>query len=249
MPYLVRKFEMQKWTKTAILDGEMPSADAITSCMRTSENKLSLWSIEDVSELDDAVLAIAGGMQELDTIDILWADVTVVSAKGLRIVHSPTAGRTAYEAFKERHWDVVSLDYWSLGTMAEVVVECIRNKCCKRIHKRDLKGILTRALEAGKLSWPDLHKKVRRQTPCPPALINEDFAARVAEDRFDSWRMSLTERATYQVTHDGTDFHVNYRKGSDGLLLYRLAVKKGTGETTEYALADLRATESSQSAN
>src|SRR5680860_1384079 len=69
IPLLVRKIEKAKWMQNDILNGEEVSADAITNCTRTNKNKLSLWFIQDESNLDDAVLALTSQAQHLETID------------------------------------------------------------------------------------------------------------------------------------------------------------------------------------
>jgi len=70
MPFLVRKISYSKW-RASVEGDTTPSADAITSCMRTSGNTLSLWLIEDLTKLDDAIIAIASDFKQLEAIDIV----------------------------------------------------------------------------------------------------------------------------------------------------------------------------------
>lgn len=165
MSFLVRKIEYSKWRQRNILEGEPASADAITGCMRTRGNKLSLWSIDNEVELEAAVLAIAAQSEHLDTIDVLCIDLSLIQDKGLRL--EPSAGLTPYTAFKEKHTDIIDLDYKLLGVMAEVIIESIRRDQRKQFTRSDLKKIITSAVEAGKVNWNDLERDVQDRIPNP----------------------------------------------------------------------------------
>lgn len=159
MSLLVRKIEYQKWMQRNIREGESASADAITGCMRTTGNKLSLWSIDDEADLEEAVLAMAASFHRLDTIDVLSIDPSLVEKKGLSLEASK--GLTPYAAFRENHRDVVDLDYYSLGAMAEVVIESIQMERKKRFTRSQLKAIVSRAVEVGKVTLSELNKSVQ----------------------------------------------------------------------------------------
>lgn len=163
MPFVVRKIDYIKWTQRRILEGEQPSADAITNCMKTTNNTLSLWSVDDENEIEEAVLAIAAQFSDLDTIDILTIDPSLIKDRGLSI--QKCLGMTPYKSFAERHLDVVELDYKSLGLMAEVIIESLRQDRWKRIFLSHLKTIISKGVDEGKIQWSDLKKKVREKIP------------------------------------------------------------------------------------
>jgi len=161
MAILVRKIEFAKWVQRNILEGEQPSADAITRCMRTTGNKLSLWSIDDESELEEAVLAIVAQGDHVDTIDVLSIDHSLFEDKKLPLEVSP--GLTPYSGFAERHLDVTELDYVSLGLMAEVIVESIRRNRWERFREQHLVRILADAVDRGKVQLSDLKQNVQKK--------------------------------------------------------------------------------------
>jgi hypothetical protein len=164
MSLVVRKIEYIKWTQRRILEGEQPSADAITNCMKTNRNRLSVWSIDDEGELEDAVIAIVSVGTHLDTIDVLTIDKSLIEQKNL--VLEKSSNPTPYFNFEERHCDVVNLDYASLGYMAEIIIESIRQDRRKRFTEPQLKRIMTIAVETGKVEFdelePDIKKKISR---------------------------------------------------------------------------------------
>jgi hypothetical protein len=163
MSFLVRKIDRSKWDQRKILDGEQPSADAITRCMKTTLNTLSLWSIDAESEREEAVLAIASNFANLDAIDILLIDRSLMEEKGLALV--PKTGLTPYHNFESKHLDVINLDYLSLGAMAEVTVESIRQQRHKRFRESELIEILTNGVQAGKVQWSELKPDVQKKIP------------------------------------------------------------------------------------
>jgi hypothetical protein len=57
MKLLVRKIERAKWMQKDVVNGATPSADAVTGSLRTKNNTLSVWQIENLDELEDAVIA------------------------------------------------------------------------------------------------------------------------------------------------------------------------------------------------
>jgi len=159
MPLLVRKISVAKWAQRNITEGESPSADAITGCMRTSGNTLSLWLIESEVDLDRAVLAIASTFQKVDTIDVATIELDSIREKGLRLVESE--GISPYTEFVSNHRDVCELDYDSLGALAELIVESIRNKRTKRYTKNDLRRMICSAIGAGKIGFDSLNEGLR----------------------------------------------------------------------------------------
>jgi hypothetical protein len=100
---LVRKVNKAKWINADNVK-EPPSADAITGCLRTTNNTLSVWRINNETELEDAVLAIVSGQERLDTIDVIVLDDEhFIKCK---ISTEETEGRTPVEDLKSTHRDL-----------------------------------------------------------------------------------------------------------------------------------------------
>ena len=163
MSLFVRKIEIAKWKQRNILDGEQPSADAITRCMKTRRNKLSLWRIADEEELEEAVLAIVARHTHLETIDVLSMQPSLFDDKRLHLGESH--GITPYTDFSNRHLDVGDLDYESLGHMADIIIESIRQDRSKRFTKSQLKHILAQGIRDGKILKSDLGPDVAKHLP------------------------------------------------------------------------------------
>ncbi|MFC1573312.1 hypothetical protein ACFL6M_06905 [Candidatus Eisenbacteria bacterium] len=144
-----------------ILEGEDVSADAITHCMRTKHNAISMWVISGEEEVLDAVIAIASPFDHLDTIDIVLIPIGRLDDAGLQV--ESTEGVTPFSAFVEKHRDVVQLTHATLGSLARLIVDGIRAGRIRRYTRGDLRSLLRGAIEGGRLDIADLRESVRNK--------------------------------------------------------------------------------------
>lgn len=159
MPLLVRKINMAKWMQNDILGGDDVSADAITNCIRTNQNALSTWQVNNEDEVTEAVLAIVASHQHLDAIDVVFIDPAYLEMTGINLKSTP--GDTPVKELVNNHIDVSDLTYHSLGVIAKNIVQAIKEDKKKRITKGEIKRILNKAIELGRLTENDLHDSVR----------------------------------------------------------------------------------------
>lgn len=159
IPLLVRKIEKAKWMQNDILNGEEVSADAITNCTRTIKNTLSLWFIQDESNLDDAVLALASQAQHIETIDIVMLDESSLKAEGLNMENSQL--ELPVKRLNDSHFDVVGLNYSSLGIFASFIVSELKLEKVKRYTKAKIIKILQDSIGSGELQKENLNDNIR----------------------------------------------------------------------------------------
>jgi len=161
MQFVVRKIDLGKWFQTDIANGRPPSADACTGCLRTQKNALSLWAVQNEADADEGVLAQVTVFDHLDTIDIVFLEKSDVEAAELNLVATP--GRTLVADLKDRHRDIIDLDYVSLGVVANLIITKIREGAVKRYTKGDLKQLLKTALEMGRLTLAELNPNLSKK--------------------------------------------------------------------------------------
>lgn len=149
MPLLVKKIEKGKWLQNDIVRGEDISADAITNCMKTTKNTLSMWRIDEEEQMDDAVLAIVSAHQHLDTIDVAWVKLNQLEEYGISMQDTP--GETPIADLVDSHVNIVNLTYSSLGKVAHCIVKCFSDNSVKRYTRGSLKTLLQKAIESGRL--------------------------------------------------------------------------------------------------
>lgn len=158
MKLLVRKIERAKWMQKDVVNGASPSADAVTGSLRTKNNTLSVWQIESLDELEDAVIAFVCQGQHLDTVDVVSFTESALSERELNLRKTPAA--TPRKEFVERHYDVCDLDYDSLGRLSFVIVDCLRKEATVRFTHKQLKDLVRKAVEDGRVAIEDLNEKL-----------------------------------------------------------------------------------------
>ena len=161
MSRLVRKIEKAKWMQIDILHDEDVSADAITNCLKTTANTLSVWEVGDESLGSDAVVAMASHFDCLETIDIVLLCPDALGKAGLEV--KPPAGTTALAEFAANHCDVVRLTYRRLGELARVIVGEFRADRVQRYTKGQLRTLLRGAVANGRININDLRESVKRK--------------------------------------------------------------------------------------
>lgn len=161
MSFLVRKINKAKWFQIDVMQSDDISADAITNCLKTSKNTLSVWHIETEEDLDKAVLAIVANQEHLDTIDVVILDEPSLNNYNLNIVASP--GDTPVASLIEAHRDIAELTFTKIGQVKDHIVQRIRNQKLKRYTVSSLKKILTNAINEGLLQKEDLNESIRNK--------------------------------------------------------------------------------------
>jgi hypothetical protein len=157
MQLLVRKINRSKWNN-ADEDIFKLSSDAITSCLRSSRNTLSVWKIESESDLDEAVLALISNFQKLESIDIVTLDGDYL-IKAM-VEQEQTEGITPISDLVDSHYDLKNLNYYKIGIVAEHIIQRIKLNKVKRYTINELKRILKKAIEQHRLKIEDLHVSV-----------------------------------------------------------------------------------------
>jgi len=161
MSYLVRKINKAKWYQIDIENDNNVSGDAITNCLKTNKNTLSVWKIETEDDLDQAILALVANQDHLDTIDIVILEESSLLEYNLNIVASP--GDTPVESLKNAHRDISELTFTKLGEVKDHIVERIRNQKLKRYTVGSLKKLLKKSIEQGLLKKDDLKESVQQK--------------------------------------------------------------------------------------
>lgn len=159
MSLIVRKIERGKWLQNDILSGADVSADAITNCMKTSNNSLSVWEVTGEEQVNEVVLALTSQSQHIEAIDVVALDRTALINSGLQL--QTTDSPTPIKELSQLHRDIVQLTYKSLGVLAGMTVEAIRNQANHRYTKGMIKNLLDNAIVAGRLDKETLKEHVK----------------------------------------------------------------------------------------
>lgn len=157
MPLLVRRISRAKWE--SIEDNDV-CADAITSCLKTNHNDLSVWKISSIAELNEAILALITGNKQtqLSTLHYVLIDESLLLEKNLSLRNSP--GNTVVPELVDRHCDIENLTYKKLGEVKDLIIESIKTENVGFVTKMQLKSILSEAISNGRIDKNKLNSEL-----------------------------------------------------------------------------------------
>ncbi|MBN1970225.1 MAG: hypothetical protein JW870_12725 [Candidatus Delongbacteria bacterium] len=161
MALLVRMINRNKWPQNGDDEVfEIPS-DAITNCLKSTRNTLSVWKIEMEDDLDEAVLALVANFQHLESIDVIVLDGEDLVKANVKC--EKTKGITPVKDLEDTHFDLCDLNYFSVGLVAEHIAKRIKCDKIKRYNQGALKRILKAAIAANRLKLEDLTESVAKK--------------------------------------------------------------------------------------
>lgn len=167
MSILVRKITKSKWPDSICLGVESETmieevpADAITSCLRTSKNTLSVWEVENEEGLEEAALALVTSAQKLENIDIIYIDKAILLDYKF-IIKDDVPGATSVEDLKNTHRDISDLNYKRIGEFAYIVAKSISNSKFKRFTRKKLIKIINKAIDENRLQIDTLNDNIKK---------------------------------------------------------------------------------------
>lgn len=162
---IVRKVTKAKWNNQLENNDSLNliiSADAITSCLRTTSNTLSIWKVENI---DDAILALASVNDNIVPIDYIVLDDEFFESLGIEIKNVVSESNPVKD-LREKHFDAINLDYCSLVLISEkIALNIVRDKqnYIKRCSTKKVKEILLTAIREHKLQLEDLNDKLQQK--------------------------------------------------------------------------------------
>ncbi|MFO8071442.1 MAG: hypothetical protein R6V85_06165 [Polyangia bacterium] len=152
-----------KWdSKTGLAEAEIP-ADAISVDLKTRGNTLSFRKCGDAEAdaVELATLALAARRDKVEKVELVWVPDDVLSSRGVHLDETP--GDTPVSAMVDEHVDAVRLDYSRLGLVADRINEALAADSYKRWTRSQVRTVLVRGIELGRLQLEDLADEVREE--------------------------------------------------------------------------------------
>ncbi len=157
---LVRKIDRANWEEHLVHQETDTPGDAITRCIGTKENTLSLWQIESIDKLEEAALAIIGSHDRPETFDVVAINYTDIVDKGLTFISNE--GTTRVNDLNNTHRDIIDITYQKLGRLASLIYDSLHQDMVRR-YEIDRQGeVLYEAIQAGRLTMDTLSKPFRK---------------------------------------------------------------------------------------
>jgi hypothetical protein len=171
MAHLARKITLSKWSK---IDDAI-SADAITSCLRTTKNTLSFWTVDKLNKesIEEVVLAMASSGEKLDKMDLVLISVEFFNRCNISIVEE--IGNSKVEDLNYTHRDAVNLNLPKISAISSEIldqIEAIRNLTAVELEQnlmvktftiKEIKAIIVTAIAKGRLDKSILSEKIQSQ--------------------------------------------------------------------------------------
>ncbi|EHU3347470.1 hypothetical protein AXY20_RS09525 [Acinetobacter baumannii] len=177
MTIFVRKISKAKWPSEEeiaekALDSEIiPSvrADALTTCLKTSQNTLSVWAVENSSdeEIEKAILALITNakLERLNRIQVVYFSKDDVTRLDLPL--EATDGDTVIESLSKLHNDLTDLNYEKLGKVSELIISSLRSESVRTYNEKTLKNMLLKAIKEGVVDQKLLHPALQFKLGLP----------------------------------------------------------------------------------
>ena len=124
-------------------------ADTVVSEFKTDKNKLSVWKIENTSDIEDAFIALASNCSTIGTIC-----AAMIPPEELKLLEfDDEEGDTPTIGINHKHCNIIELNYVSLGHVISSILRCVQNQDNMLIRKSraDMKNLLAKAYSQNKL--------------------------------------------------------------------------------------------------
>ncbi len=169
MAYLVRKL-IKRSSIDQIADAESIEemfADAATSEFRTTKGTLSTWRINEISDLDDAVLAIVATSSKIERMDFIVIDTSLIEENHLEYTQSDAGKEIAVPDLQNTHYDIVNISIPKLINCTYIYRKVFEQdgdegNYIVRYAEGDIKDLLAKALAEGRIKTELLTKEIRK---------------------------------------------------------------------------------------
>lgn len=159
MSLLVRKVNRNNWDVN-VTNVSHICADAITNCMKTKKNSMSVYEITSEADINEAFLVIASTFDHADAFDVVLMEKEEIMNLNMNLIQNP--GITPIQSLENTHYDISNLSYSKLGIIADYIIGRIRDNRIIRCTKGELREIFKEAITNGRLA-PDLITERFRQ--------------------------------------------------------------------------------------
>lgn len=153
-----------KWdgSKNVNRDDGFICGDAISD-LRTTNNTLSVWKADSEQDIEDAIVALALGRDKVQTLNYLLIDEGELERMEIQISSDvPGDIKGLDEQIRKKHRDLIEMDYWRIGYLAEYMT-CLVNKGeFMSCTKKSIKSLLEKYKSSNKIVTDNMLEKLRK---------------------------------------------------------------------------------------
>lgn len=139
------------------------SGDSVTD-LHTSQNTLSVWLINDISEIDDVLIAFALKRSDIAKLCYVVLDESDIKDMDINFECRPEEGYV--EGFQDdsvfnKHYDLIDIDFWRLGFLTEYIFERVGKNERDTLSTSDIRTLFKRYINTGKIKMDDVNEKLK----------------------------------------------------------------------------------------
>ncbi len=158
MPYYVRGIVRSKWPSIGPYECKNFQADSIFHELKTDNNALSFWKIENPKEIDKVAAILACSKGHIDTLDLLYIDESLILEENF--ICDDKEGDTIFKCYKAMHHNIVNLSMGSLERLCLLMLKSIELDQWHRYRTRELKQLVRYELEKENITNSDLPQNI-----------------------------------------------------------------------------------------
>lgn len=136
--------------------------DAISD-LRTTDNKLSVWKADSQEDIDDAIVALALNRDSVSKICYFFLQEEELAKMKIEI-SDEEAGKALglKESILNKHRDLIELDYWHIGFLAEYMIKLANDNNNRKVCTRaEVIALLNKYKEEHKIEPENMSEKLK----------------------------------------------------------------------------------------
>lgn len=148
----VRLIKRGRWPTEKEINYNIDNVSAKTivqeMAMKGTDNSLSIWQLEDKEDI--ALAVISPNKQSVEKITAVKISKEELEKNGLEIKEQN--GNSVASYLNSKHFDIVNMNYKSLGSFAKVIIEALKNEeNLEVITQKEVETILKNAISDGRI--------------------------------------------------------------------------------------------------
>lgn len=154
---------IERWDGTKVVnrDNAFLSGDIIAD-LRTTDNKLSVWKADTQEDINDAVVALALGKDRLSKINYILIEKKDLDKMGINVSECLGDVKGVDEKILSKHGDLVELDFWTLGFLAENMANSAKDEKRRTTKtKKDVEKLLNEYKKNNKIKIDEIKQNLK----------------------------------------------------------------------------------------
>ena len=155
---------LARWDGTTVVNRpDATIAGDVISDLRTQRNTLSVWCADSQEDINDAIVAMSLNRTDVaKMIALLLNENDLAAMQITSSSENPGKAPGAVDSIKNKHRDLVEIDYKRLGELSEYMMKVVHDKARRiEISKPNLKKLLIEYKDRNKIILDEMNKDLR----------------------------------------------------------------------------------------